>query len=277
MNKKKLAITIIGILILMALVLFMRTPYWTALTKSKNHFIENTNDNRVLHEPGAKEYSNKIADYLPIAIKAIGEKQFNPFSKPFKVYVCNSQKSLGEFVAAKSLYPVRGLVLGGNIFIAPSAFNFKGKDTHKETLKHELSHLHFRQRLGFFKERKIPVWFREGFADYVAGSGGEGIEESEAINFILNGRHFIPEEEGAIFGSFLKALNGLSGPMFHKQAKMFVTFLIESDSSKLKSFIQKIQKGESFNKTFNEIMTTDIQDKWTQFISHLETNELKNQ
>ena len=142
-------------------------------------------------------------------------------------------------------------------------------DTHNETLMHELSHLHFQQRLSFFERRKHPVWFSEGFADYVANSGGEGIEKSEAINFILSGKHFIPEEEGGVFGSFSNSLNGLSGPMFHKQAKMFVTYIIESDSLKFNRFLIKIQNGESFSETFQNVMGSGVQDKWEQFLSQL--------
>ena len=165
----------------------------------------------------------------------------------------------------------------GDVLIAPRAFNFSGRDTHNETLIHELSHLHFQQRLGFFERRKLPVWFNEGFADYVAGSGGEGIEDSEAIDFILSGNHFILEEEGEIFGSFNSALNGLSGPMFHKQAKMFVTYIIESDSLKFKSFVRKIQTGESFSETFNNVLGSRIQFKWVQFLEQLsvEKQEMK--
>ena len=209
--------------------------------------------------------------HLPAAIERVELVHGLPFEEPFKIYVCSTQKSFNEYTAntSPSPYPVRGTALLGDVLIAPSTFNFLGLNTHKETLIHELSHLHFRQSLGFFKGRKHPTWFGEGFADYVAGSGGEGIEENEVINFILNGKHFIPEEEGEIFGSFNSALNGLSGPMFHQQVKMFVTYIIETDSIKFKSFLQKIQEGESFSETFNDIMSSGIQDKWVRFLSQL--------
>ena len=157
--------------------------------------------------------------------------------------------------------------------MASSAFNFIGHDTHKETLMHELSHLHLQQRLGFFRRRKIPSWFHEGLADFVGGSGGEGISDSEAINFILSGRHFIHEEEGEILGTIKNASNGLSGPMFHKQVKMFLIFIIGSDSLKFKSFLMKIQNEESFDESFNKIMNSQIQDKWKQFISQIKSKE----
>ena len=277
-RKRKVILFIFFSIILLLAVLFFLSPYSTALLKSKSHFIKHSKNDKVLYEPSAEDYADSIAFYLPKAVERVEQVHGLPFEESLKIYVCNTQKSFNEFTANTSPYPIRGTALLGDVLIAPSAFNFFGRDTHKETLTHELSHLHFRQRLGFIKGRKHPTWFGEGFADYVAGSGGEGIEESEAINFILNGKHFIPEEEGEIFGSFNSALNGLSGRMFHKQVKMFVTWLIESDSLKFKSFLLEIQKGESFSETFNNIMGSGIQDKWVQFLSQLnvEKQELKN-
>jgi hypothetical protein len=157
----------------------------------------------------------------------------------------------------------------GNVLIAPSAFNFIGRDTHKETLTHELSHLHFQQKLGFFKGRKHPAWFREGFADYVAGSGGEGIEDSEAINLILNGKHFIPEEEGEIFGSLHKAFNGLSGRMFHKQVKMFVTFLYHYNNKSFQNFLLDIQNDKSFKESIKNRFGYDVTELWKKIFQQL--------
>ncbi|MFC2119585.1 hypothetical protein ACFLQ4_00800 [Bacteroidota bacterium] len=271
-KKRKVILIVISSIILLLTSLFFISPYSNALLKSKSHFIKHPGNDIVLFEPGAEEYAGKIAAFLPAAIERVELVHGLPFKEPFKVYVCNTQKSFNEYTAitSPSPYPIRGTALLGDVLIAPSAFNFIGMDTHRETLMHELSHLHFRQSLGFFKGRKHPAWFSEGFADYVAGSGGEGIEENEAINFILNGKHFIPEEEGEIFGSFDNALNGLSGPMFHKQAKMFVTYIINSDSLKFKSFLIKIQEGESFSETFNNVMGLKIQNVWAQFLLHLE-------
>jgi hypothetical protein len=270
-KKRKVIVIIFSSIILLLAVAFFLSPYSTALLKSKSHFVNHPDNDIVLFEPGAEEYADSIALYLPRAIERVEHVHGLPFAEPFEIYVCNTQKSFNEYTAitSPSPYPIRGTALLGDVLIAPSAFKFIGIDTHKETLMHELSHLHFQQRLGLFERRKHPVWFTEGFADYVAGSGGEGIKEREAINFILSGKHFIPEEEGEIFGSFNSALNGLSGPMFHKQAKMFVTWLIESDSLKFNSFLREIQKGAPFGETFNNIMGSGIQDKWVQFVSQL--------
>ena len=270
-KKRKVILIVISLIILLLTSLFFISPYSTALLKSKSHFIKHPGNEIVLFEPVAEEYADKIAAYLPAAIERVEQVHGLPFEEAFKVYVCGTQKSFNEYTAitSPSLYPIRGTALLGDVLIAPSTFNFMGLNTYKETITHELSHLHFRQRLGFFDDRKLPVWFKEGFSDYVAGSGGEGIEESDAINFILSGKHFIPEEEGEIFGSFGNALNGLSGPMFHKQAKMFVTYITNSDSLKFNSFLRKIQEGESFSETFNNVMGLKIQDEWAQFLLQL--------
>jgi len=268
-KKRKILITVISVVILILAIAFFLSPYSTALLKSKSHFIIHAKNEIVLYEPGAEDYADSITSYLLEAIERVEQVHELPFEDSFKIYVCKTQKSFNEFAVNTSTYPIRGTALLGDVFIAPSAFNFRGIDTHKETLIHELSHLHFQQRLGFIDRRKLPVWFTEGFADYAAGSGGEGIEEGDAINFILSGNHFIPEEEGDILGTVSGAANGLSGPMFHQQAKMFVTYIIESDSLKFNSFILKIQEGEPFSETFNKIMGTSIQDKWENFLMQL--------
>lgn len=271
MNKINGTLILTGIVVIIGFILLLQTPYRTAVTKSKKQFKTHPDFSELLYQPGAEVYADQIAVCIQPALKTIEEKVSRPFSKKFNIYVCSNQKDFDEFIAARSPYPIRGTVLRGNIYISPAAFNFKGKDTHKETLLHELSHLYFRQQLGFIRDRQIPQWFREGFADYVSGAGGEGIEEPEAISYILNGRHFVLETEGKIFSSFSNSLNNLSGPMYHQQVKIFVSYLAEQDSLKFKSFVMKIQDGEPFEKSFNESMPADIQGMWEEFISDLMT------
>jgi len=273
-KKRIIILSVLISLIILLLVIFFVSPYSTALLKSKSCFTEYSDNNMVLYEPGAETYAAEIAADLPAAIERVEKVHGLAFEESFKVYVCSSQRSFDEFTANTSPYHIRGAALLGDVFISPAAFSFIELDTHMETLIHELSHLHLRQRLGFLKGRKLPVWFCEGFADYVAGSGGEGIEDAEAAGFILNGLYFIPEEEGEIFGSFGHAVNGLSGPMFHKQVKMFVSWLVKSDSLNFRSLVLVLQKGESFGKSFRVIMGSSVQEKWTQFVSELKQEYL---
>ena len=270
-KKSKIILIIMLSIFIVLIAVFLISPYSTALFKSKSHFIQHSLATNVYFESGAEVYADSIVRFLPSAIERVEQVHGLPFEEPFNIYVCNTQKSFNQYTAiTTTAYSIRGTALLGDVLIAPSAFNFIGLDTHMETLTHELSHLHFQQRLGFFTRRKIPAWFHEGLADFVGGSGGEGISDSEAINFMLSGRHFIPEEEGEIFGTLTKAFNGLSGPMFHKQVKMFVTFIIESDSLKFNSFLREILNGESFSESFYNKMNSRIQDKWRLFLSQLE-------
>lgn len=46
-----------------------------AALRSTDHFVPNFNDNRVLFEPGAEGFANKIVTFLPSAIKQVEKKQ----------------------------------------------------------------------------------------------------------------------------------------------------------------------------------------------------------
>jgi hypothetical protein len=268
-KKNRVIIISLSAVILLLIAVFYLSPWSTVLLKSKSHFIRSTESGSVYYEPGAEVHAAEIAAYLPSAVKRVEQIHCLPFEESFNIYVCNTQKSFDKFIANTSGYPIRGAALLGNVFIAPSAFDFMEIDTYRETLTHELSHLHFSQRIGFLKRRLHPVWFSEGLADYIAGSGGEGTSESEAAGMILKGRHFNPEEEGEIFGSFRYAMNGLSGPVFHQQAKMFITWMVKTSPLKFRSLILALQKGECFGKTFTAVMGYDVKEKWHQFVSVL--------
>jgi hypothetical protein len=276
-RKKIIIFSVLGIFIVSVLVFFLRSPIGRALLKSKSHFIAHEADSRVLYEPGAEGFAEKIVDFLPTAVKRVEEGHFLPFKKPFKVYMFNTQKSHNESLANTTSYPIRGTAVQGNVFIAPSAFSFKGMDTHKESLMHELSHLHLSQRLGFLKRRRIPNWFTEGLANIIAGSGGEGISEDMAIQYIKEGRHIIiPERRG-----FLKRLTktiqeaGLTGPMYHRQNKMFVNYINSLNPKAFKKLVLAVQKGESFSSSFLEYFETNPEEMWNRFKSELLSTESK--
>jgi hypothetical protein len=270
-RKKIVIFGILGVFILVVLAFFVRSPVGRALLKSKRHFIVHEADSRVLYEPGAKGFADKIADFLPTAVKRVEEGHFLPFKKPFKVYVFNTQKSHNESIANTTSYPIRGASVQGNVFIAPSAFSFKGLDTHKESLMHELSHLHISQRLGFFKTRRIPNWFTEGLANIISGCGGEGISDEMAIQFIREGRHLIIPERRGLLNQPTKTIRerGLTGPMYHLQNKMFVNYIYSLNPEAFKKFVLAVQKGNAFSKSFLEYFEKNPEEMWRQFKSEL--------
>ncbi|NIM57937.1 MAG: hypothetical protein GTO16_03210 [Candidatus Aminicenantes bacterium] len=270
-RKKIIIFTVLGVFILALFAFFLTSPVGRALLKSKSHFIAHVADSRVLYEQGAEEFAEKIADFLPTAIKRVEEGHFLPFKKPFKVYVFSTQKSHNESLANTTSYPIRGAATPRNVFIAPSAFSFKGLDTHKESLMHELSHLHLNQRLGFLKRRKIPSWFTEGLANIIAGSGGEGISDEMAIQYIKEGRHLVIPESGGFLKNLTKTIQeaGLTGPMYHKQNKMFVDYINGTDPEAFKKLVLAVQKAEAFSPSFLEYFETSPEEMWSLFKSEL--------
>jgi len=195
MKKKRnryIFLMVLGVLMILGTVAFLRSTIGKALLKSKSHFITSAIDPRVRYEPEAKEHGEKIAAFLAEAIKRVEEGHYTPFEKEISVYVCASNETMNEYNANPGAQG-RGYASFKGIYIGPYAFSFQGLDTHKESLMHELSHLHLNQKLGYLGmgfRIKVPIWFREGIANSVAGSGGEGIDEGEAVNNILNGKHF---------------------------------------------------------------------------------------
>jgi len=270
MTKHK--IIFIGLLtvFILLLIAFLFSPYSTALFKLKSHFIQHSSTTNVYYEQEAEDYGNKIAIYLQRAVERVEQFHGLPFAESFNVYVCATQRSMNEFIAANSMAQIRGTVVFGDIYIAPSAFNWRGEDTHQVSLLHELSHLHFRQRFGFWKDRvDIPDWFKEGFADVVCDCAGEGISDLEATNAIIEGHHFDPEDGGNLFRVKSGPDYGLSYPMFHKQTKLFVTFLYHYKDKSFHNFLLDIQNDKSFRESINHRFGYDVTDLWKKFIQQL--------
>ncbi|UCE22086.1 MAG: hypothetical protein JSV46_07705 [Candidatus Aminicenantes bacterium] len=270
-RKKIILLSIIALVILMFGIVFLRHPKGRALLKSKSHFKEHRADSRILFEPGAEEYAKKIADFFPEAIKQVEKGHYLPFTKPFKVYVCSTQQSHNAFIGNPTSYPIRGSAFNGDVYIAPSAFSFKELDTHRESLMHELSHLHLRQRLGIFKTMRIPHWFREGLANIIAGSGGEGVTEDMAIQAIKEGRHFKVQDRGGYFKSLSKIIveAGLTGPMFHMQNKMFVRYIKNMNPEAFKKLVIALQKKDTFSIAFLNHFEMNPEQTWERFKSEL--------
>jgi hypothetical protein len=136
---------------------------------------------------------------------------------------------------------------------------------------HELSHLHLSQRLGFLKRRRIPSWFAEGLANIIAGSGGEGISDNMAILSIKEGRHLILPERRGFLDRMPKTIQeaDITGPMYHKQNKMFVNYINSLDPEAFKKLVLAVQRGEAFSESFLTYIETSPEEMWTRFKSEL--------
>jgi hypothetical protein len=270
MKKKKLRFIILFTVIAFitaGTVTFLRSAVGRALLKSKKHFKPSSIDSRVLYEPGAEDYAEKIAVFLPEAIRRVEEGHYVPFRKPVKIYVYRTQESFSTYMAQPGSR-VRGSALIFGVYIAPRAFNFRGFDTHKESLMHELSHLHLMRRLGYlgFGQRiKVPGWFSEGIANAIAGSGGEGISDGEAIDYIHQGKELILRKKGMLFAPFHANFPNMHGWMFHKQNRMFLNYIKTAHPEGLKKTMLCLYLGASFSDSFTAGFNMDIQTMWNRF------------
>ncbi len=270
-GKRLILLGIVLVIVTAGSISFLSSAVGIALLKSKAHFKTSSIDGRVLYEPGAEEYAEKIALFLPEAVRRVEEGHYTPIGKSFNVYVYATQESFSEYLAQPGS-PARGAAMVNTVYIAPRAFSFRGLDTHKESVMHELSHLHLKRKFGFFGygvRLRVPGWFREGLANVIAGSGGEGINRQEAIDSILNGTHFKLRTKGSLFGSFQSDYSGISGWMFHKQNRMFVKFIRDTYPDKFKSFMLGIQLGAPFAENFAANFDTGIRGMWERFKSHI--------
>jgi len=244
----------------------IRLPAVAALTRSTKAFESLPYDSRVRFEPGAEDMADRVAAFLDQAIATVEREQGSPFIKPFQVFVCASQRSLNEFIALPPGVPIRGTVRFGQVFLAPSAFDWLGEDVHQGSLLHEMSHLHIRQHLGFLASReRVPSWFHEGLADLVGQVGGEGVTEAEAIAAILEGRTLSPDSTGRLWTLERVSSNGLIGPMFHRQSRMFLTYIRNRDPESFRSFLRELVETRAFSGPFRTSLGAGTEEMWKAF------------
>ena len=232
-----------------------------AALRSTDHFIANGNDNRVLFEPGAEEYSNKVASLLPSAIQQVEEKQYHQFVEPVRVYICASRESFKKHYGAD----VRAGVLT-KLFLSPGVFE-AGDEIMKKYLVHELSHLQLKQQLGVYKASKLPMWFKEGLATYVSNGGGAHlISNQQAIEFIRDGKNFIPNKaDGLIFKKTPRDF-GLEPHMFYRQSMMFIGYLASKNEPGIQKLLLSIESGEDFSTAFQAVYNKKLEELWDDFL-----------
>jgi hypothetical protein len=255
----------------LAVVMAMRSPLFAALTKSTADFAPHPVDSRVRFEKGTEEEAAGVAAFLREAVASIEAEQGRPFKKPFQVFVCATQRSFNEFLGLPPTAPIRGAVRLGEVFLAPSAFSWNGRDLHRESLLHELSHLHLRQHLGFRAFRgHVPSWFHEGLADLVSGAGGESVPESDAISSIRSGRGLNPEASGHLWSLRRINDNGLGGPMFHRQSQMFLRYIRDRDPGVFQRFLEDLLEERELAGPFETHFGLGTREMWQEFVASLQ-------
>jgi hypothetical protein len=235
-----------------------------AMTKSTDQFLTYVVDPRVMYEPGAAELAQYVAKALPTALQTVQQEQYRDFVAPVRIYVCASIESFKAYGAPSGREG--GFVLNKRLFISPKPEN--SAERIPRILTHELSHLQIEQQIGLIKSARLPSWFKEGLAVYVAkGGGAETVTEDQARNAILQNNYFQPETEGSLLFPKRAHDYGMEAHVFYRGASMFVAYLKHLDNAKFKDFLLAIEDGLPFATAFKDAYGVDIKDAWLDFLA----------
>lgn len=264
------AVVCAGLLVLAAAGLLSQARARAAL-RLVGGFSPLDQDPRVLYEAGAGDNALAVAKALPEAIGRVQHGHGEPPDPGFRVYVCATQDSFTRKTGQSEGAPVRGIAFSRDIWVSPLAFRFHGRDTHRETLAHELSHLRLQQSLGWWRRTRIvPSWFQEGLADRVADTGFEQVSRAEAWEAIRDGPCLTPDDSGRFPFPKRAGDYGLTWPMFHAQSRMFVEFLHERDGGGIARLLTSLHQGARFGTAFAECFGGSVEEVWAEFVGSVE-------
>ena len=272
LRRKTIIALILPVLLLVVLsVLALRIPRLRTALRIADGFEPLDGHGLVYYEKGAEEYARRIAEALPDAIEHVETMQVRPFRSLPRIYVCATHERFAEQIGESPETAVRGIAFKRDIWLSPTVFTFFGRDTHTQSLLHELSHTHISQHLSFIhRVRKIPTWFNEGLADWVSGTGAERISRDEAVAAIRAGRSLVPDDTGQFPVPKSPADYGLSWPMLHVQSLMFVEYLAERDRGRFNAFMEELLDGRDFGPAFNEQFGAAPAVLWKEYTGSLE-------
>ena len=240
--------------------------------QSSSRFITLSNDPRISYQAGTKTLALAVQRILDQKAAEIAKRQYLPFSNPIKVSILNSEKSAKRFCTAAR---VRGCVVNQRLFITPRA-----TDTLSGTVLHELSHLHFEQKLGMLRYHSVvPAWFQEGLAVVVSdGGAAEKVTFESAIMGLRSDKSITPSTRRSLLFPKKAAEFGIRNSMFYAQSGIFVKYLQVQNPLKFKRFILKILKGERFAQAIFLSYQKTLDRLWASFkdeITHKDVRWLK--
>ncbi len=256
--------TVALIFVLLSVVGCLFVRHSVAALRSTDHFVSNLNDNRVLFEPGAECLADKVATFLPTAIKQIERKQYRHFVKPVRIYVCASRESFKRFYGAD----VRAGVLT-KLFLSPRIFEY-GDQIAGKYLTHELSHLHLQQQIGLFKMNRLPMWFKEGLATSVSNGGGAHlISQEQATEFLIAGKHLVPNKADGFVFKKTPSDFGLKPHMFYRQSMMFIKFLETTNESGYQKLLLGVGNGDRLTTVIEAAYHKKLEELWDDFLHRI--------
>nr|WP_319393683.1 hypothetical protein [uncultured Desulfobacter sp.] len=264
---KKILLIIIVLFGIVFLLTGGRSVVESRVARWTTNFNTLSSDDRILYEDGAEKLATLSALHLDKAIRDVASKQLGEFTEPVKVYIFATPKSFSKFSGITD--QARGASIGNEIFLSSLLTNLP--DEVYGMLGHELSHVQLAQKLGVITfNRTLPRWFREGLAIYVSDGGGAPRNyEKETIAMFIDGKHFVPEEKGSIFNMILHSTAEIGPRMYYSQSGMFVKYLASTFPQKFDVFLNCLQEGKPFKKSFEESFSENIENTLALYITNL--------
>lgn len=252
------------------ILLFLSVPRVRTALRIAPGFAPCGDDPRVYCETGSEDLARRFAAALPDAAATVEGKLGLPFESEYRLYVCASHESFARRIGQPVDTPVRGIAFSRDVWVSPRAFDFAGRDTHRETLVHELTHLHLGQHLGWWnRTRFVPGWFQEGLSDWVAETGTDTISRREAIEEILAGHRFTPDSSGHLPMTKRPADYGVDWRIYHAQSRLFVEFLHDGREERFRDLVSSVIRGERFDKAFRRSYGCNLDCAWEEFLRSL--------
>ncbi|MFA5211259.1 MAG: hypothetical protein WC414_02000 [Patescibacteria group bacterium] len=167
------------------------------------------------------------------------ENFFSVKIKEPKIFLYNSRKEINKFFKKETPDWLVGWARDGNIHILCyekflEESNHKDREDYWRTLKHELVHLYFKEKINDLK----PLWLNEGLACFLAG-------QNKKTNFKgVKNLKFYYEKNNAYIYNF----------GFHMVNSLIVVF----GEEKFKSFLDKIALSKKTINTFNKLFKKEF-------------------
>lgn len=120
---------------------------------------------------------------------------YNPETR-HTVYLCNNYRLMRYLFIRETYFGVN--LFTGDTFLTHGDFDrdlaWYGPDDHPApftrtlsgSIVHEVTHSLIRSRVGFFADRKIPSWFKEGYCDMIAHDSL--IDSDSGLDMLLSGK-----------------------------------------------------------------------------------------
>lgn len=256
----KLAVRIIVALLLVLAVVVGASPRVQAAFESKAAFLPHPDCPR-LHLDLTVRTPTDACAALAAATTRIADALGFSFDPP-EVYLVGDQARFGRFIGVPDAQAT-GAVFLGDIYLSPRAFH---EADWEAILAHELVHHAWRDRLGPWSTvRRQPSWFQEGLAVHLSGGGGaERATREEALTALAAGRELTPVTAGSLFRPRRPHEDGLSYPMFYRQAGLFVGFLA-ADQEAFAGAMGRLRGGAAVGEAIPQSYGRSIPELWVRF------------